>query len=201
MNLDYQISTAPSQDSGVIIIDHAIGTTRRKEFDALALTGKIQFRDSLRMMWESVNMTWDEALKMLEGNLTMFVIQHCHLLEPHRIDFSKHFALVANKVTVEGTKWNIHFQDDSPYGHDKSRAMKSAKEANASSYPHPPTPPPVYVFIGDGVSDVSAAKEADMLFAKKGKDLEKYCVTHSIPHVTFETFDEVVEALKATCDV
>ena len=39
---------------------------------------------------------------------------------------------------------------------------------------------PQIVFIGDGVSDLSAAIEADIVFAKKGKDLETWCIRKGI---------------------
>ena len=47
------------------------------------------------------------------------------------------------------------------------------------------------VFVGDGVSDLAAAREADMLFARRGLRLEEYCRESKIPHVSFDTFKDI----------
>lgn len=39
---------------------------------------------------------------------------------------------------------------------------------------------PLIVFIGDGVSDLPAAREADVLFARRGLRLEEYCQENDI---------------------
>ena len=50
---------------------------------------------------------------------------------------------------------------------------------------------PLIVFIGDGVSDLPAAREADVLFARKGLRLEEYCIENQIPYIAFENFSEI----------
>lgn len=56
------------------------------------------------------------------------------------------------------------------------------------------------VFVGDGVSDLAAAREADVLFARRGLRLEEYCQENKIPHIPFDTFkdiqNEIVKILK-----
>ncbi len=49
------------------------------------------------------------------------------------------------------------------------------------------------VFVGDGYSDACAAKEADVLFAKK--DLQTYCEKHNIEYYSYDTFDDVTSKL------
>jgi 2-hydroxy-3-keto-5-methylthiopentenyl-1-phosphate phosphatase len=48
----------------------------------------------------------------------------------------------------------------SHFGHDKSLEIRPYKELPADQKP-------VMFYAGDGVSDLSAAKETDLLFAKK----------------------------------
>ena len=48
-------------------------------------------------------------------------------------------------------------------------------------------------FIGDGYSDIGAATEADFVFAKKGRYLEKFCKDNSIEFFTYETFADIIE--------
>ena len=66
-------------------------------------------------------------------------------------------------------------------------ALAKAREAAS--------PDTIFVFCGDGVSDISAARHADVLFARKDRDLETYCKRHSIPFVPFDTFKEVQDVV------
>ena len=50
---------------------------------------------------------------------------------------------------------------------------------------------PLIVFIGDGVSDLPAAREADVLFARRGLRLEEYCQEHQIAYIPFDTFADI----------
>lgn len=55
---------------------------------------------------------------------------------------------------------------------------------------------PLIVFIGDGVSDLPAAREADVLFARRGLHLEEYCQEHDIPYIPFDTFADIKKKLQ-----
>lgn len=46
-------------------------------------------------------------------------------------------------------------------------------------------------YAGDGVSDLSAARECDLLFAKEGMDLVTYCVRENIPFTTFADWSSI----------
>lgn len=50
------------------------------------------------------------------------------------------------------------------------------------------------VFVGDGLSDVYAAREADLVFAKKS--LARFCHEHAIAHATYESLVEVAATLE-----
>jgi 2-hydroxy-3-keto-5-methylthiopentenyl-1-phosphate phosphatase len=56
---------------------------------------------------------------------------------------------------------------------------------------------PLIVFIGDGVSDLAAAGEADVLFARRGLRLEQHCIEHKIPYKPFTTFLEIKHEIEA----
>lgn len=68
-------------------------------------------------------------------------------------------------------------------------------------------------YAGDGVSDLSAAKETDLLFAKSGRgtfgfvlclaahadqasDLVSYCERENVPFTTFQDFTEILATVK-----
>ncbi|AGO09968.1 AaceriAAL023Wp [[Ashbya] aceris (nom. inval.)] len=100
--------------------------------------------------------------------------------------------VIANDVEVrqDGT-WRIQYRDESEHGHDKSRSIEACKRR----WEHLEQPP-VYFYCGDGVSDLSAAKECDLLFAKSGKDLISFCRKQGVPYREFNTFDDVLSAVK-----
>lgn len=56
---------------------------------------------------------------------------------------------------------------------------------------------PLIVFIGDGVSDLAAAREADVLFARRGLRLEEYCIEHGIAYTPFDSFADVKKEVEA----
>ncbi len=59
------------------------------------------------------------------------------------------------------TTGEISADNNSHFGHDKSIEIR--QYANL-----PDSERPIMFYAGDGVSDLSAAKETDLLFAKKG---------------------------------
>ena len=61
--------------------------------------------------------------------------------------------------------WDVKFHDDSDFGHDKSLAIRPYVKHFAE---RPNEARPTMFYAGDGVSDLSAAQETDLLFAKKG---------------------------------
>ena len=48
-----------------------------------------------------------------------------------------------------------------------------------------------------GVSDLSAARETDLLFAKKGYDLIDYCEREGVPFTVFEDWRSITATTKA----
>ncbi|KAJ7254817.1 HAD-like domain-containing protein, partial [Mycena rebaudengoi] len=118
----------------------------------------------------------------------------------HNID------IIANDVEIGlGAQWNINFQVPPPQqvssilasvassdilivqitGHNKSRAILPYRELES---------PPLLFFLGDGVSDMSAARHADVLFVKKKddgeNDLAAYCKREGIRHILFADFSQ-----------
>lgn len=80
---------------------------------------------------------------------------------------------VMNHVCSPATFVNVDF------GHDKSRAIKPYAALPADGRP-------ILVYCGDGVSDISAARETDLLFAKKGRDLVVHCLNEDVPFYPFD---------------
>lgn len=80
---------------------------------------------------------------------------------------------------------------DSGFGHDKSQAI----------LPYRALPePPVLFFFGDGISDMSAAKHADVLFVKEKEDendLLEYVQKEGIRHVPFTQFGDALPIVES----
>ena len=47
---------------------------------------------------------------------------------------------------------------------------------------------PLFLFCGDGISDISAARETDLLLAKEGNELVDICQAENIPYYPFKVF-------------
>ncbi|KIW01932.1 hypothetical protein, variant [Verruconis gallopava] len=111
-------------------------------------------------------------------------------------DLSRDIAIVANDVKARPGKtlddeggWQIVFHDDSGFGHDKSLTIRPYASLPADKRP-------TMFYAGDGVSDLSAARETDLLFAKKGKDLVTYCVREDVPFTLFEDWSSITAKVK-----
>lgn len=105
---------------------------------------------------------------------------------------SGRIRIVANEMETDeqdGGKWKPVWRHDTELGHDKALSITEAR-AEASLTCDDGTIP-LIVFIGDGVSDLPAAREADVLFARRGLRLEEYCIENKIPYFGFDTFEDV----------
>ena len=109
-------------------------------------------------------------------------------------EMSKHIDIVANDVKITETEdgshtWEAVWKHDTDLGHDKALSMQEARalaqlEADNGTIP-------LIVFIGDGVSDLPAARHADVLFARRNLKLEEYCIENDIKHFAFDSFADI----------
>lgn len=104
--------------------------------------------------------------------------------------------IVGNTTTTKDGKtfddedgWELVFHDKSDFGHDKSLTLRPYAQL-------PEDKRPTMFYAGDGVSDLSAARETDLLFAKKGMDLVSYCVREDVPFTLFEDWSNIHAKVK-----
>lgn len=100
--------------------------------------------------------------------------------------------IVANEaeITHDGSEWRpVWRHGGSQLGHDKGLSMMEARREVEEEEEEEEVP--LIVFIGDGVSDSPAMREADVLFARKGLRLEGYCVEHGIKYLPFGSFADI----------
>ncbi|KAG0041822.1 hypothetical protein BGZ83_001270 [Gryganskiella cystojenkinii] len=199
------------EDTGCILIDAGIGAEKRIEMDVKILNHEMTFLEAMDQWWGHVNVTYDEGLALLKPcELDPAFKKVFAYLNQHQIPFTilscgldivirdylswtlgkeeaANVEILANYCKVEDKNWIVTYRDTSPHSHDKSVAIKEARAQKKEGEDQ------IIVFCGDGISDLSAAREADVLFARRGKNLEKYCRTHKIPFLAFDTFEEVYD--------
>ncbi|KAM0752237.1 hypothetical protein T439DRAFT_379330 [Meredithblackwellia eburnea MCA 4105] len=102
------------------------------------------------------------------------------------------------KLDADGRHYSLEFRHpDSTHGHEKSRTMKEFIDDNWFFQPS------TCIFIGDGVSDMSAVESADLLFVKvdpsspKSSDLKAHCKSLNLPFKPVVSFFEILNAVGA----
>ncbi|CCF59727.1 hypothetical protein KAFR_0H03170 [Kazachstania africana CBS 2517] len=112
----------------------------------------------------------------------------------------KNLEIVANDVELDANnKMTVTYRDETPFGHDKSKSIDNFKAHYEAQLPEG-AEKPTYFYCGDGISDLSAAKECDLLFAKRGKDLVTYCKRQNVPFHEFDTFEDILRSMNQVLD-
>ncbi|XXH03356.1 phosphatidylserine decarboxylase [Hypoxylon texense] len=205
------------QDTGHVLFDnHGCGSKRREILDEQIKTGDRSFRDVSEEMWGSLNVPFEDGFEVMEKTLEIdpdFQSFHKYCIAnniPFNVisaglkpilrrvldtflgeEASSHIDIVANDahISADGSEWKPIWRHDTELGHDKALSVQEArKEAELACEDGSI---PLIVFIGDGVSDLPAAREADVLFARRGLRLEEYCIEHKIPYIPFDTFADI----------
>ncbi|KAI5793093.1 HAD-like domain-containing protein [Geopyxis carbonaria] len=205
------------QDTGHILFDaHGCGVERREILDEQIKTGERSFREVSEEMWGSLNVPFDNAFDVMKGALEIdpdFREFHDWCIK-NNIPFnvisaglkpilrrvldeflgkkqSKHIDLIANDAAIseDGKIWKPIWRHDTPLGHDKAASIQEYRTIASSESEDGSVP--LVVFVGDGVSDLAAAREADVLFARRGLRLEEYCIENKIAHIPFDTFKDI----------
>ncbi|KAK3988473.1 HAD-like domain-containing protein [Cladorrhinum sp. PSN332] len=214
--------TITQQDSNDFMTDNlGFGSELRKKGNGDVLYGRRDFRDSFKDMLDSIDTPFNECIDILCKNITLDpgfkeffewakennvpVVILSGGMEPiirallaHMLGEKEAASLqiVSNDVVPRPGKtinekggWEITYHDDSGFGHDKSLEIRPYARL-------PAVERPTLFYAGDGVSDLSAAKETDLLFAKAGRDLVSYCERESVPFTTFQDFNEILATVK-----
>ncbi|EXJ79805.1 hypothetical protein A1O3_08090 [Capronia epimyces CBS 606.96] len=204
------------QDTGHTLFDNfGCGPERRAELATQMETGERTFREVSDELYSSLNVPFEDGFEVMKTALEIdpdfqtfheFCVNNSipfHVisagLQPilrkvldHFIgeDMSKHIGIVANdvKIAEDGSKWEAVWRHDNDLGHDKAQSINEYREMQSENGTIP-----LIVFVGDGLSDLPAAREADVLFARRGFRLEEYCQEHGLAYIPFDTFADVQE--------
>ncbi|KAH8893210.1 putative 2,3-diketo-5-methylthio-1-phosphopentane phosphatase [Thozetella sp. PMI_491] len=210
------------QDTGHILFDHhGCGSKKRELLDEQIKTGERSFRDVSEEMWGSLNVPFDDGFEVMEKSLEIdpdFHVFHQFCLKndiPFNVisaglkpvlrrvldaflgeEESSHIDIVANDAEIkpDGSEWKPIWRHDTELGHDKALSIQEARREAELECEDGTIP--LIVFIGDGVSDLPAAREADVLFARRGLRLEEYCQENKISYIPFDTFADIQKKLQ-----
>lgn len=206
--------TVTLQDSNDFMTDNlGFGNDERKRVMKLMLDEKLSFREGFNEMLTSISKNGhglNECIDLLLQNIKLdpgfesflrwckasripiYVISsgmkpiiNALLEKLIGNDVADYVKIIANDVAIgEGNSWHIIYRDETPYGHDKSRSIKKIMEGFKDDEPKA-------FYCGDGVSDLSASKTCDILFARNGCALTTYCDRNKIPYQPFNTFYDI----------
>jgi len=211
------------QDSGHVLFDaYGCGSERREILDEQIKTGERSFRDVSEEMWGSLHVPFENGFDVMENSLDIdpaFQEFHKFCID-NNIPFnvisaglkpilrkvldtflgeeeSSHIEIVANDADIkpDGSEWKPIWRHDTELGHDKALSVNEARAQAAKDCENGEIP--LIVFIGDGVSDLPAAREADVLFARKGLRLEEYCIENKIPYIGYDSFADIKKEVEA----
>ncbi|KAK5633009.1 hypothetical protein RRF57_008723 [Xylaria bambusicola] len=207
--------TITLQDSNDWLTDNlGFGVELRRQGNKDVLHNGRPFRRAFQEMLDSVTKPFDQCLQLLlenvkldpafkefaawcrENNVPIVVLSGgmqpiIRALLAHLVgeEEAAVMQIVSNDVKPRPGKsindengWDIQYHDESPFGHDKSLQIRPYAALQDR---------PVMFYAGDGVSDLSAAKETDLLFAKAGRDLVTYCEKENIPFTVFNDFSDI----------
>ena len=209
------------QDTGHILTNaFGCGEDYRHELERQFKSGERTYKDMSEAMWDTLDVPFDDGFTVLAKEMEMdrdFKTFHDFCLN-NQIPFNvisaglkpilkrvlDHFIgeeaaanidIVANDATIdpEGHAWKPVWRHDSEVGHDKDLSITQYKEQLKLESDDGTIP--MIIFIGDGVSDLAAAKHADVLFARRGLALEEYCIQHRIPYYPYDTFADIQREL------
>ncbi|CAF9920653.1 MAG: hypothetical protein GOMPHAMPRED_002101 [Gomphillus americanus] len=210
------------QDTGHVLFDnHGCGPERREILDEQIKSGERSFKEVSEEMWGSLHIPFEDGFEVMKTALDIdpgFQTFHKYCIT-NNIPFnvisaglrpilrrvldqflgeeeSSHIDILANdaQINTPGTEWKPVWLHDNELGHDKALSVKEAR-AQALLQCEDGTIP-LIVFIGDGVSDLPAARQADVLFARKGLRLEEYCIENKIPYLPFDTFLDIQKEIE-----
>ncbi len=125
----------------------------------------------------------DFPLTIISDGLDFYIR---YILEKNGLD---HLDFIANRGILENNTIKIEF----PYENKSCGRCGICKGEQIRNFRADQDGESRIIFIGDGYSDVCAAAEADILFAKK--DLKEYCTNKNLTFIDYDNFQDVTDRL------
>ena len=205
------------EDTGHVLFNkYGCGSEQRERLEKQFKNGEKTFKGISEELSGSLDLPFDTGLKAIQEALTLdtdFKTFHQFCIN-NNIPFNvisaglkpilrrvlDHFLgdeqsskieIIANDAQIdgEGHEWKPQWRHETDTGHDKALSINEYKDAAKIASEDGTIP--MVIFVGDGVSDLAAASEADVLFARRGLALEEHCKEHGIKYTPYDTFADV----------
>lgn len=214
--------TVTLQDSNDMITDNlGMGQPERLKINELIKHGNLSFSKGFKLMLDSISAnghTIDQCIEYLithvkldpgfesmvnwcyESNIPVIVVSSGMSIIINNllnvlikdVKLRNHIEIISNDTIInDDGSWAIKYRDNSDFGHDKNQSI-----VNTLSKFNDNNDKPFSFYCGDGVSDISASKSCDLLFAKKGYDLVDVCIRDGVKFIEFENFNDILKVLK-----
>ena len=179
-----------------------------RAFNAFLERGEITLEECTRAQLSMLNISEEEALKALE-RVTSF--------RPHFMELVDHCAVQGIRfIIVSGgldfiIKYFLKLRGLEKQVRVYSASSKSTRDGIELSFPELVDCTSLdfkedlvkqynkqgfrTIYIGDGLSDLNAFKQADFLFAIKESKLAKLCKKENVPYCEITNFQEVIKSL------
>ncbi|KAM0701528.1 hypothetical protein Q7P35_009779 [Cladosporium inversicolor] len=205
------------EDTGHVLFNkYGCGSEQRERLEKQFKDGEKTFKGISEELWGSLDLPFDTGLKAIQEALTLdldFKTFHEFCLNnniPFNVisaglkpilrrvldhflgeEASSKIEIIANDAEIdgEGHEWKPQWRHDTELGHDKALSINEYKDS--AKIESEDGTIPMVIFVGDGVSDLAAASEADVLFARRGLALEAHCIEHNIKFYPYDTFADV----------
>lgn len=201
--------TVSKRDVGYNLFRH-FSNGRNEELLPDWKAGRLSTRDCLRLEAEMVHASEDEILGFVDrfelDDTFPELVSFCRdndlplVIVSEGMDFYIKRMLSRYNLSDLAVFSNIgHFENgglriEFPYTTRKCEGCGNCKAARMVEYRNKIAGPCRIIFVGDGYSDACAAREADLIFAKK--DLVRYCESEQISYTEFDNFRDVICRLK-----
>ena len=207
-DFDGTITLLDSNDHMVDTV--GMGYTERRKINEEIISEKTGFRDGFRRMMESVKHPFHEMEELVRRDVKLdpgfkefyafakannipVIVVSSGMTPIIRSIFANligdkdasEIEIISNDVKFtdaeqKGETWELVYRHpENWFGHDKSLSILPYRDLPNR---------PMLFFAGDGISDMSAARHADVLFVKdkKDNDLATYCNTNKINYHLFK---------------
>ncbi|PWZ01907.1 hypothetical protein BCV70DRAFT_198188 [Testicularia cyperi] len=206
-DFDGTITLLDSNDHMVDTV--GMGYTERRKINVEIVEERVSYREGFKQMIESVHRPFSEMEELVRRDVTLdpgfkefyafakannipVIIVSSGMTPIIRSILSNligekdanEIEVISNDVKFtdpeqKGLTWELVYRHpDNHFGHDKSLSIAPYRQLENR---------PKLFFAGDGISDMSAARHADVLFVKdkEDNDLATYCNTNNIPYHLF----------------
>ena len=215
--MDFDGTISQEDVAEIILSDLATGDWQA--LDELFLKGKISLREAFQGQFEMVNSTLEEmkasaSKGVIDPSFSSF-IEHQLLNKPDQIlaivsdGFRFYIEQLLKPVLGSNYEQLFIYSNDVRFVKNSNEGKGMTSQSLKVVFRNPECAHGCancklelvenyqkegfkIIYIGDGLSDFYPAEDADIVFAKTGKRLEKYCLDNKIAHTTFSSFSDLI---------